>query len=61
VLLKRFQISESLVVECEALDEARPPHRVAKISVFHWCCDESVLLKLCWSRGVDDRVGSICE
>ena len=34
VLSKRFQISESLAEECEAVGEARPPRRVAGISEF---------------------------
>jgi hypothetical protein len=50
-----------LAVECEVVDEVRPPRSVAKISDFHWCCDGSVPLKQCWSRGVDDRVGSAGE
>jgi hypothetical protein len=58
VLLKGFQISESLAVECEAVDEVRPPCRAAKISDFQWCCDGSVLLKHRWSREIDDRLGS---
>ena len=52
----RFQISESLVKECEAVGEVRPLHRVARISSFHRRCDESVLLKLHWDRGINDRV-----
>jgi hypothetical protein len=50
-----------LAVECEVVDEVRPPRSVAKISDFHWCCDGSVPLKQRWSRGVDDRVGSAGE
>ena len=34
LLSKRFQISESLAEECEAVGEARPPRRVAGISEF---------------------------
>jgi hypothetical protein len=56
--LNRFQMSESLAEECEAVDEARPPRRVAKISVFHCYCDGSVPLRQRWSRGINDRVGS---
>ena len=56
MLSERYQISESLVEECEAVGEARPPRRVARISVFHRRCDGSVLLKHHWSRGVDDRL-----
>ena len=44
MLSKRFQISESLVEECEAVGEARPPRRVAEISDFQWCRDGN----LCW-------------
>ena len=39
MLSKRFQISESLAEECEAVGEARPPRRVAEISDFQWCRD----------------------
>ena len=56
LLSERFQISESLAEECEAVGEARPPRRVARISVFHRHCDGSVLLMHHWSRGIDDRV-----
>ena len=52
----RFQISESLAELCEVVGEARPPRRVARISGFHGCCDESVLLKLHWDRGINDHV-----
>ena len=38
MLSKRFQISESLAEECEAVGEPRPPRRVAEISDFQWCC-----------------------
>ena len=31
-----LQISESLAEECEAVGEARPPRRVARISGVHW-------------------------
>ena len=55
VLSKRFQIFESLTEECEAVGEARPPRRVAKISGFHWCRDGSFLLSQCWSREIDDH------
>jgi hypothetical protein len=51
-------MSESLAEECEAVDEVRPPRRVAKISVFHCYCDGSVPLRQRWSRGINDRVGS---
>ena len=34
MLSKRFQISDSLAEECEAVGEARPPCRVAEISDF---------------------------
>ena len=51
VLLERSQLSESLAEECEAVGEARPARRVARISVFHRRCDGSVLLKHHWSRG----------
>ena len=44
VLSERSQLSESLAEECKAVGEARPPRRVARISVFHRRCDESVLL-----------------
>jgi hypothetical protein len=37
MLLLRPEISESLVEEREAVDEARPPRRVAMISGFPWC------------------------
>ena len=43
MLSKRFQISESLAEKREAVGEARPPRRVARISEFHRRCDESVL------------------
>ena len=56
MLSERFQIFESLAEKCEAVGEASPPRRVARISVFHRRCDGSVLLKHHWSRGVDDRV-----
>lgn len=36
---------ESLVEESEVVGEARPPRKVARILVFHWCCDGSILLK----------------
>jgi hypothetical protein len=49
-----LQISESLAVECEAVDEARPPRRVAGISGLHWCHDGSSMPTLCWSRGIGD-------
>ena len=39
MLSKRFQISDSLAEECEAVGEARPPRRVAEISDFQWCSD----------------------
>ena len=52
----RFWIFESLAEKCEAVGEASPPRRVARISVFHRRCDGSVLLKHHWSRGIDDRV-----
>ena len=55
-LSKRFQISESLAEKRETVGEARPPRRVARISEFHRRCDESVLLKLHWDRGINDRV-----
>ena len=55
-LSSRFQISESLAEECEAVGEARPPRRVARISGFLRRCDVSVLLKLHWDRAIDDRV-----
>ena len=51
MLSKRFQISKSLAEECEAVGEARPPRRVARISGFHWCRDGSFLLSQHWSRG----------
>jgi len=51
-----FQISESLAEECEAVGEARPPRRVVRIGVFHRRCDGSVLLKIDWDWGIDDRV-----
>ena len=56
MLSEQFQISESLAEECEAVGEARPPRRVARISVFLRRRDGSVLLKYHWSRGIDDRV-----
>ena len=56
MISERFQISESFAEECEAVGEARPPRRVARISVFHWHRDGSVLLKHHWSRGIDSRV-----
>ena len=56
MLSEWFQISESFAKKYEAVGEARPPRRVARISVFHWCRDESVLLKHHWSRGIDSRV-----
>jgi hypothetical protein len=37
MLSVRSQISGSLAKECEVVDETRPPHRVARISVFPWC------------------------
>jgi len=36
--------------------KARPPRRVAKISVFHRRCDGSVLLKFDWDWRINDRV-----
>jgi hypothetical protein len=36
----RLQLLESLVEECEVVEEARPPRRVAKISGFLLCRDE---------------------
>jgi hypothetical protein len=39
------------------VDEASPPRRVAKISIFHGCCEEGVLLMQRWSRRIDDLVG----
>ena len=45
MLSEWFQISESLAEKCEAVDEARPPRRVARINVFYWHRDGSVLLK----------------
>jgi hypothetical protein len=56
LLSERFQLSESLAEECEAVGEARPPRKVVKISVYHRRCDESVLLKHHWSRGIDGRL-----
>ena len=56
MLSMRHQISESLAEECEAVGEARPPRRVAKISGVHRCCDKSVLLMHRWSREIDDLV-----
>ena len=56
MLSERFQLSESLAEECEAVGEARPPRRVAMISVFQRRCDGSVLLKHHWSKGIGDRV-----
>ena len=56
VLSLRLQISESLAEECEAVGEARPPLRVARISGVHCCCNGSVLLTHHWCRGIDDRV-----
>ena len=56
MLSERFQIFESLAEKCEAVGEARPPRRVARISVFYWHRDGSVLLKHHWSRGIDSRV-----
>ena len=38
------------------MGEARPPRKVARISVFHRRCDGSVLLKHHWSRGINGRV-----
>ena len=54
-LSKWFQISESLVEECEAVGEARPPRRVAGISVFQWCRDEISSLTHHCGREIDDR------
>jgi hypothetical protein len=34
--------------------EARPPRKVVGISDFHWCRDESFILKQRWSREIDD-------
>jgi hypothetical protein len=45
-----------LAEECEAVGEVRLPHIVVRISGFHRRCDGSVLLKLHWDRGIDDRV-----
>ena len=56
LLSEQSQVSESLAEECEAVGEARPPRRVARISGVHWCCDESVLLTHHWSRASDDCV-----
>jgi hypothetical protein len=58
MLLKRFQIPESLADECEAAGEARPPRRVARIGDSPWCCHGSVPSKQRWSRGVNGRVCS---
>ena len=44
----------------EAVGEARPPRRVARIRVFQWCCDGSVLLKQDWIRGINDPVCAVC-
>ena len=38
------------------MGKARPPRRVAKISVFHRRCDGSVLLKFDWDWRINDRV-----
>ena len=59
LLSEQCQVSESLAEECEAVGEARPPRRVARISVFHRRCDGSVLLKHHWSRGIDGRVCAV--
>lgn len=59
MLSVQFQISESLSEECEAVSEVRPPRRVARISVFQWCCDGSVLLKQHQSRGDGDHVSGL--
>ena len=56
LLSERFQLSESLAEECEAVGEARPPRRVARISVFLRRCDGSVLLKHHWSRRINNHV-----
>jgi hypothetical protein len=45
----------SLWQSCEALEEARPPRRVAEISGFHWRRDGSFLLTQSWSGEIDDR------
>jgi hypothetical protein len=37
MLYLRPQISVSLAEESEAVEEARPPHRVVKTSGFPWC------------------------
>ena len=55
MLSKRFQISESLAEECEAVGEARPPRRVAGISVFQWCRDGISSLTHRCGREIDDR------
>ena len=34
LLSEQFQVSESLAEECEAVGEARPPRRVARIGGF---------------------------
>jgi hypothetical protein len=52
----RIQIPESLAEECEAVGEARPPRRVAKISGFSFVPRWSVLFLFPWIRGIDDRV-----
>jgi hypothetical protein len=35
-----FTYLRPLAEECEAEGEARPPHKVVKISEFLWCCDK---------------------
>jgi hypothetical protein len=56
MLSYQLQISESLAEECEAVDEARPPRRVARIGGLHWCRNGSLLLTACWSRRAGDQV-----
>jgi hypothetical protein len=45
----------SLLQRSEAVEEVRPPHRVAAISGFHWRRDGSFLLTQRWSGEIDDR------
>jgi hypothetical protein len=59
---KRFQISESLAEECEAVDEVVSNKRFQishaewlGISEFQWCCEGMSSLSLRWSREIDDR------
>jgi hypothetical protein len=59
VLSEQFQLYEPWQ-RSEAVDEARPPRRVARFGGLRLRCDERFLPKLCWSWGLGDRVFAAC-